>query len=68
MGELTGAAVRERWRSVVRVSRGVLGADKYERYLQWHQTTSQPGEPMDVKQFWRHEMNRLEFNPGSRCC
>lgn len=57
-----------RWRSVNRFVRGVVGADKYERYLQWHRTTGQPGEPMDVKAFWRHEMDRMENDPSSRCC
>ncbi|MDN5562498.1 uncharacterized protein DUF466 [Luteococcus japonicus] len=57
-----------RWRRALRFANGVLGADKYERYLAWHRTTAQPGEAMDRKEFWRHEYHRQEHNPGSRCC
>ncbi|MEL4359284.1 MULTISPECIES: YbdD/YjiX family protein [unclassified Luteococcus] len=57
-----------RWRRLTRFANGVLGADKYERYLDWHRTTRQSGEPLDRKSFWRHEYHRQEHNPGSRCC
>lgn len=60
--------LRTRWRAFSRFAHGMLGADKYERYLQWHRTTQQPGEPMDRKQFWRHEYQRQEGDPSTRCC
>ena len=62
------ASLRQRWARFSRVCNGVLGADRYERYLQWHRSTGQHGEPMDRRAFWRHEYERQEKNPGSRCC
>ena len=62
------AGLRERWRLAIRFVNGVLGADRHERYLQWHRSTGQPGEPMDARAFWRHEYERQERSPGSRCC
>lgn len=55
-------------RRLSRLANGVLGADRYERYLQWHHTTGQPGPPMERGEFWRHEYHRQEHHPGSRCC
>lgn len=55
-------------RRLSRFASGVVGADKYERYLAWHRTTGQSGEPMDRGAFWRHEYHRQAHNPGSRCC
>lgn len=62
------AAMARHWRRFTRVASGVVGADRYERYLAWHRNTGQTGDPMDVKAFWRHEMDRQERNPSSRCC
>lgn len=66
---MTDAIVtRSPWQRLSRLAHGVLGADRYENYLQWHRTTGQPGEPMDRREFWRHEYHRQEHDPGSRCC
>ncbi|GGH64913.1 YbdD/YjiX family protein [Rothia aerolata] len=47
---------------------GVLGGDKYEKYLAHHRATGCTHAPMTEREFWRDYTDRMEKNPGSRCC
>lgn len=55
-------------RAVRWYTRGVVGADAYERYVE-HRRRTHPGEPiMDEKQFWRAHVDERDTNPTMRCC
>lgn len=54
---------RARW-----LANGVLGADKYQKYLAHHRATGCKHPPMTEREFWRDHTNRMEKNPGTRCC
>lgn len=48
---------------------GVLGADKYQRYLEYHAAHGGPGsEPMSEREFWRDWQDHQQNNPQGRCC
>ncbi|KAA9393474.1 YbdD/YjiX family protein [Kocuria coralli] len=48
---------------------GVMGADKYERYLEYHAAHGDPGEtPMTEREFWRDWQDYQQNNPQGRCC
>lgn len=53
-----------------RLLRGVMGADAYERYLEFH--ASRHGDdghpPMTEREFWRDRDDRRDRNPEGRCC
>lgn len=48
--------------------KGVLGADKYERYLEFHAKSGCAHEPVSRKEFWRRHYAEQDANPGARCC
>lgn len=70
MSTTTSLHVRIRaWaRAAARFGNGVLGADKYDRYLEYHRAGGAPGEPMTEREFWRHYHDWQEANPQGRCC
>ncbi|MDO5618008.1 YbdD/YjiX family protein [Kocuria sp.] len=48
---------------------GVLGADKYQRYLEFHAAHGEPGAaPMTEREFWRDWQDHQQNNPQGRCC
>ncbi|AKE40909.1 Protein of uncharacterised function (DUF466) [Corynebacterium kutscheri] len=47
---------------------GVLGADKYQKYLAYHRQSGCTQPPMTEREFWRDHTDRMEKNPGTRCC
>lgn len=47
---------------------GMLGGDKYQKYLAYHRQSGCEHEPMTEREFWRDYHQRLEENPGARCC
>ncbi|RKQ33635.1 YbdD/YjiX family protein [Kocuria tytonis] len=56
------------WRAAVRFGNGVLGADRYERYLQYHRATGSEAEPMTEREFWRDYQDWQDAHPEGRCC
>ncbi|MCT1368272.1 YbdD/YjiX family protein [uncultured Kocuria sp.] len=62
--------VIERLRSsaVARFASGVLGADKYERYLDYHRRSGCTEPPLSERQYWRSLTDHQESHPGARCC
>ncbi|WP_238653971.1 YbdD/YjiX family protein [Rothia uropygialis] len=54
--------------AIVRFASGVLGADKYERYLDYHRRHGNSEPPMTEKEYWRSLTDHQETNPGARCC
>ena len=48
--------------------RGVVGADKYERYVRFHQQSGCGEPPLSRREFWREHYRDQDRNPGSRCC
>lgn len=52
----------------VRFASGVLGADKYERYLDYQRRHGCSEPPMSEKEYWRSLTVHQEANPGARCC
>ena len=67
-----GALVRW-WRRLggsraMRFASGVLGADKYERYLEYHRRSGCSGEPLSEREYWRELSAHQEANPQGRCC
>ncbi|WP_441435998.1 YbdD/YjiX family protein [Arthrobacter sp. RAF14] len=55
-------------RSVRRGLRGVLGADAYEKYLEFHTAHHPDHEPLSEAEFWRDRTDRQDRNPQGRCC
>ena len=56
------------WRSAVRFGNGVLGADRYQRYLEYHRATGCEREPLTERQFWRDYQDWQDAHPEGRCC
>ena len=55
--------------SLKRFADGVLGADKYQRYLEHHRAHGREGEkPMSEREFWRSWQDWQESHPEGRCC
>lgn len=61
-----GAGLRE----VAWFIRGVLGADAYEKYLDYHFSSPEALEhpPMTRKEFWWDRDDRQDRAPQGRCC
>ncbi|MEL4153310.1 YbdD/YjiX family protein [Corynebacterium bovis] len=49
-------------------ARGVLGADRYRRYLDHHARQGCGHPPLTEKEYWRSYYAHQEDNPGARCC
>ncbi len=58
----------ERVRAVASFVRGVMGADRYERYLDHHRSSHAGGDPMTRREFWRDYHRWQDENPHGRCC
>lgn len=56
------------WQRAVRFIKGVLGADKYERYLEFHAASGCGHAPLSRKEFWEEHYRSQDENPGARCC
>ena len=56
------------WRGAVRFGNGVLGADRYERYLQYHRATGCESEPLTEREFWSDWQDWQDAHPEGRCC
>lgn len=54
--------------SLKRGIRGVLGADAYEKYLEFHAAHHPDHEPLSEAEFWRDRTDRQDRNPQGRCC
>ncbi|WP_309248116.1 YbdD/YjiX family protein [Rothia santali] len=68
-----GARPARWWRRVTgsraaRLASGVLGADKYARYLDYHHRSGCPGEPLSERDYWRELSAHQESHPQGRCC
>jgi uncharacterized short protein YbdD (DUF466 family) len=65
-------AVRRSAHDVVRIWRGVVGEDAYERYREHVEACRADGEPdhphMTEREFWRDRTDRQDANPQGRCC
>lgn len=59
---------RNGWLELRRIFRGVLGADAYEKYLEYHQSSGCEGAPLTEREFWREKTDRQDDNPQGRCC
>ncbi|MEX3610546.1 YbdD/YjiX family protein [Rothia sp. LK2588] len=60
--------IKELFGKFVWFANGVLGADRYQKYLAYHRQSGCDHAPMTEKEFWRDYTDRMEKNPGSRCC
>ncbi|OFT24429.1 MULTISPECIES: YbdD/YjiX family protein [unclassified Arthrobacter] len=47
---------------------GVVGADKYHRYVEHFQRVHPGEEPLSEKEWWRQYHDFQDKNPGARCC
>lgn len=47
---------------------GVLGGDKYKRYLEHHARNHPGEEPVSERQWWRDYNKWQDDNPQGRCC
>ncbi|MEJ4103598.1 YbdD/YjiX family protein [Corynebacterium bovis] len=54
--------------AVADYARGVLGADRYRRYLDHHARQGCGHPPLSEKEYWRSYYAHQEDNPGARCC
>lgn len=63
-------AVRSGFQRVRWFLRGVMGEDAYDRYLEFYESSHEPGDhpPMSEREFWRDRDNRQDRNPQGRCC
>ncbi|AZA08355.1 MULTISPECIES: YbdD/YjiX family protein [Corynebacterium] len=53
---------------MIKFLKGVMGADKYERYVEFHERSGCTHAPMSRKEFWREHYKEQDRNPGARCC
>ncbi|WP_346845281.1 YbdD/YjiX family protein [uncultured Rothia sp.] len=49
-------------------SSGVLGGDKYQKYLAFHRQSGCSEVPLTEREFWQDYYRYQEENPGARCC
>jgi len=65
-----GSALRAGLGKVHWYLRGMMGADAYEKYLEFHESThaSDGHAPMSEREFWRDRDDRQDRNPQGRCC
>lgn len=56
------------FRAVREYAEGMLGADRYKKYLAHHARSGCEHEPMTEKEYWRDYYRHQEENPGARCC
>ena len=62
------AAIRTNVRAIGEITRRIIGAPDYERYLA-HLRQRHPGaEPMSREEFNRRRLEEKYSRPGSRCC
>ncbi len=65
-------AVRHGARDAVRIWRGVVGEDAYERYREPVEAERAAGDPdhplMSEREFWRDRTDRQDTAPQGRCC
>ncbi len=60
--------LRERLRAVGEITRRIIGAPDYERYVA-HMRRCHPGErPLTRAEFSRLRLEEKYSKPGSRCC
>ena len=52
---------RVRW-----FANGVMGADKYQKYLAHHRASGCAHAPMTEREFWKDYTDSLDKNPGAR--
>lgn len=64
----TGLLGRLRESAPVRFAAGVLGADKYRGYLEYHRRAGLTDPPMTEREYWRHLAEHQEAHPQGRCC
>lgn len=64
----TRGALASWWQRALRFGNGVLGADKYERYLEYHRATGSVEAPMTEREFWRDYQDWQDAHPEGRCC
>jgi uncharacterized short protein YbdD (DUF466 family) len=71
-GHVVVQAVLRRARDGVRIWRGVVGEDAYERYREHVEAQRAAGDPdhplMTEREFWRDRTDRQDANPQGRCC
>ena len=65
---LAMSSLMERLSQAKKFVDGVLGADKYQHYLE-HQARTHPDQkPMSEREFWKDYTDWQEKNPEGRCC
>lgn len=52
----------------MRFLNGVLGGDKYERYLEFHARAHPGEEPLSRKAYWEAYRAHQDAHPEGRCC
>jgi uncharacterized short protein YbdD (DUF466 family) len=62
------AAIATGWRGFSRYLGGVLGADAYSKYLEFHRGAGHQEAPLTEREFWRDRTDRQDANPQGRCC
>jgi uncharacterized short protein YbdD (DUF466 family) len=62
------AAITTGWRGFSRYLGGVLGADAYSKYLEFHRGAGHQEAPLTEREFWRDRTDRQDANPQGRCC
>ena len=62
------AAIAAGWRGIFRYLGGVLGADAYSKYVEFHQAGGHLEPPLTEREFWRDRTDRQDSNPQGRCC
>ncbi|MDO4919245.1 YbdD/YjiX family protein [Kocuria sp.] len=53
---------------VLRFGNGVLGADRYDRYLEYHRACGNHEAPMTEREFWCDYQDWQDAHPEGRCC
>ena len=65
---LAMATLLERLGQAKKFVDGVLGADKYQHYLEHHERNHPGVKPMTEREFWKDYTDWQEKNPEGRCC
>ena len=61
-------AVVTGFRGISRYLGGVLGADAYSKYVEYHRAAGHHEPLLTEREFWRERTDRQDTNPQGRCC
>lgn len=68
VGRGRSAAPAGLWARIVWMLGGMLGADAYRHYLEYHHQVHPDAPVMSEREFWKQKAAEEDRNPSTRCC